>query len=69
MDVIVRFWNTKTLSVESWYLDSRLVRRPNANNLAENIVAAFADLDEANLIHLSMERLEARALRQRKTMI
>ena len=50
MDVIVRFWNTKTLSVESQYLDSRFMRRPNANNLAENIVAVVADLDEANII-------------------
>ena len=50
MDVIVRFWNTKTLRVESRYLDSRFIRRPNAKNLSENIVAAVADLDEANRV-------------------
>ena len=55
MDVNVRYWNNHKNIVESSFLDSRFIYRPNAETLEEELKMSTKDLDMQKLLHLSMD--------------
>ena len=54
MYCLIRFWNDAECQVETRYLDSKFLSRPNAKNLLEKLLEALAPLDIYNLIQVSI---------------
>ena len=52
MDVNIRHWNEINNTVESWYIDSQFLQRPNARVLLEKIKAASKESPEGRLLQL-----------------
>ena len=48
-DVGVSYWNKKKNIVETRYCDSKFMRRPNAQNLFDNLQESMTDFDKINL--------------------
>ena len=55
MDINIRYWNNHKNIVESSYLDSRFLYRPNAENLVEELTISTKELDMQKFLHLSMD--------------
>ena len=55
MDTNIRYWDKKKSIVETCYLYSQFLLRPNAQNLFEAIIASIAGLDKSKLIQLTMD--------------
>ena len=55
MDVNIRFWNNETNILETRYLYSQFLERPNADNLFQIIKDSTSGLNEANLLQLAMD--------------
>ena len=55
MDVNIRFWNDHKKIVESAYLTSRMLMRPNAPNLLDEILISIKELDKNKFLHLAMD--------------
>ena len=53
--MIVRYWNEAINVVETRYLDSRFVGRPNVDNLFEQLEYVLKELLESKIVHLSMD--------------
>ena len=53
-DVQVRYWDPETVQAVTHYLDSRFLRRPNANNIQEELREGLKPLDQEAMITLSM---------------
>ena len=54
MDCLLRFWNDAECQVETRYLDSKFLSRPNAKNLLEKLLEALTLLGIYNLIQVSI---------------
>ena len=55
MDVNIRYWcNIKNIA-ESAYLTSRMLLRPNAENLKDELFASIDQLDKNKFLHLAMD--------------
>ena len=54
-DMIVRYWNEAINVVETRYLDSKFVGRPNVDNLFEQLEYVLKELLESKIVHLSMK--------------
>ena len=52
MDVNLRYWNGKKNIVETSYLDSKVLLRPNAENLKCELVASTTGFDMAKFLQL-----------------
>ena len=50
MDAGIHYWIETSNSVESWYIDSQFLQRPNAKVLLEKIKTASKELPEGNLL-------------------
>ena len=55
MDVNIRHWNNNKNIAESAYLTSRMLLRPNADNLKDEIFASIDQLDKNKFLHLAMD--------------
>ena len=55
MDVQIRYWNETTKQVDTRYIDSQFLRRPNAQNLFDCLIASLKDLPYKRLLQLSMD--------------
>ena len=55
MDLQVRYWDEKSMTSQTRYLDSKFIRRPNAVNLANAINSGIIDLSADKLSQLSMD--------------
>ena len=55
MDVQIRFWDDQSGEVETRYLDSRFFKRPNAENILEELLKSIANLPEEKMSMLSMD--------------
>ena len=55
MDVAIRFWNNSKKQSETRYLTSEFLNRPNAENLVNSLSSATKDLDQQNLLQISMD--------------
>lgn len=55
MDVQVRFWNNKVNEVQTRYLDSRFFKRPNADNILNELLKAIERLPNERMLMLSMD--------------
>ena len=53
--MIVRYWNEAINVVETRYLDSKFVGRPNVDNLFEQLEYVLKELLESKIVHLSMD--------------
>ena len=54
MDVVIRFWDEINCMVKTRYLNSQFLKRPNAENLLSELLAAIKALPEEKMIQLSM---------------
>ena len=52
MDVNLRYWNGEKNIVETSYLDSKVLLRPNAENLKCELVASITGFDMAKFLQL-----------------
>ena len=50
MDAGIRYWNETSNTVESWYIDSQFLQRPNAKVLLEKIKTTSKELTEGHLL-------------------
>ena len=57
MDCLIRFWNDAECQLETWYLDSKFLSRPNAKNLLEKLLEALTPLGIYNLVLLFLNIL------------
>ena len=55
MDVNLRYWNDEKNIVGTSYLDSKVLLRPNAENLKCELVASITGVDMAKFLQLSMD--------------
>ena len=55
MDVAIRFWNSSNKQAETRLLTSEFLHRPNAKNLVNSLSSALKQLDQQNLLQLSMD--------------
>ena len=55
MDIQIHFWNNSENVVSTRYLDSRFLKRPNAENLVTELKDSLSELCFKNMIQLSME--------------
>ena len=55
MDVNLRYWNDEKNIAETFYLDSKFLLRPNAENLKCELVASIAGLDMAKFLQPSID--------------
>lgn len=55
MDIQIRFWNESTGLAETRYLDSKFLKRPNAENLTTELNNALGELPTKNMLQLSMD--------------
>lgn len=55
MDIIIRFWDTKNNETSVRYIESRFLKRPNANNLLIELLEALKSFPNEKLIQLSMD--------------
>ena len=55
MDISIRFWNDIAGEVVTRYFDSRFFKRPNADNILEELLKATTNLPAKSLSMLSMD--------------
>ena len=55
MDVNIRYWNHHKNIAETSYLTSRVLLRPNAENLSEELFISIGELDKGKFLHLAMD--------------
>ena len=55
MDISIRFWDDIADETVTRYLDSRYFKRPNANNILEELMKATTNLPTKSLSMLSMD--------------
>ena len=55
MDIQIRFWNESENVVSTRYLDSRFIKRPNAENLVTELNDSLSEFCLKNMIQLSMD--------------
>lgn len=55
MDVNIRYWNVCKNIAETSYLTSRMLLRPNAENLKEELLVSIESLDKSKFLHLAMD--------------
>ena len=57
MDVVISCWDEWNNVTQTWYLDSKFLNRPNAEELLSSICESLTNLGEDKLLQLSMDRL------------
>ena len=55
MDLLVRYWSEDAGKVCTRYMDSRFLKRPNAQNLVDALLNAIKPLTPQRLVQLSMD--------------
>ena len=55
MDINIRYWNEAKYAVETRYLYSKFVSRPNGDNLFEQLEYVLKKLSKSEILHLSMD--------------
>ena len=55
LDIQVRYWDNGKMEVQTRYLDSRFFKRPNADNIVEELLSSTKVLPEKKMLALSMD--------------
>ena len=55
MDVNIRYWNVNRNIAETSFLTSRMLLRPNAENLSKELFVSIEPLDKNKFLHLAMD--------------